>query len=545
MGMHRHGLLALALAVPLLASSEARACRVLEVELTPTDNLQIAIWLESADGVFVDTLFITDATGRRGIGNRPGILEFNSTFRWPYGRRESVLPVWAHRRGHTYPRIVFQDRLDSDLSHAFSKSSGERYFCRPLLTDEAAAAEKVVIDTGSCASPTEGPWTDKGMFDRATRAGDPDAGVSYYPPRSDLKYAAGTDHTDVQMYAMLNDLDAISRATPPGRAPFKATFTVPPDVPDGVYAIWVEVGKELDPNVDYRYPSPTLPIYGEYGEAYRGQPSILWKVPIVVDGGTAHAASALDYAGYGDPNGIDGRLREPDNTITTTTEGSGAQRLLIASAAEGMYRVRVTTQTSPDSVAPDPPGEMAAEIMSPTEARVTFVEPADPATGGPVNGYDVRLSVGEALTVDNFATTGKLLDARVAPVAPGNLQSIDVSGLTPQSHYWIGIRAHDMCLIGSTPTIVELVTPRAEGGEVSTCFIATAAFGSPMAAEVTLLRRFRDQVLRRQLVGEMLVESYYTFGPALAGVIRPSDTLRALVRAALEPVVARARKLIE
>src|SRR5262249_52403775 len=172
--------------------------------------------------------------------------------------------IWAHRRGVTYPRIVFQDRLDSDLSHAFSKSSSERYFCRPLLASEAARAEQTVMDTGSCASPTEGPWTDKGMFDKQKSASDPAAGVSLYPPRSDVKFTSGTDHPDVQMYALLNDLDAVSRATPPGGAPFQILVTVPTEVPDGAYTVWVEVGKEFDPNVNYRYPSPVLPIYGEY-----------------------------------------------------------------------------------------------------------------------------------------------------------------------------------------------------------------------------------------------------------------------------------------
>ena len=41
-------------------------------------------------------------------------MEFNSDFRWPYGRRESIFPVWAHRRGVTYPRVVFQDGFDRD-----------------------------------------------------------------------------------------------------------------------------------------------------------------------------------------------------------------------------------------------------------------------------------------------------------------------------------------------------------------------------------------------------------------------------------------------
>ena len=40
-----------------------------------------------------------------------------------------------------------------------------------------------------------------------------------------------------------------------------------------------------------------------------------------------------------------------------------------------------------------------------------------------------------------------------------------------------------------------------------------------MANDVQMLREFRDSALRQTLVGELLVEAYYTFGPAAAGVI--------------------------
>jgi hypothetical protein len=537
--MFRQGFVGLALAGSLLGWHDARACRVLDFQLTPTAGLQIAVWLEDADGSFVDTLFITQATGTYGLGNRPGIRDFNSDFKWPYGRRESVLPVWAHRRGVTYPKVVFQDDQDRDLSHAFTKSSTEPFFCRPLRIDESV--RKTSIDTGTCATVA---FTDKGRFERPEGPGAPDGGISYYPPRRDVKYEANVDSPDVQLYAMMNDLDAVSHATPPAGVGFDQSFTVPVTIPDGQYVVWVEVGKEFDQNDSYHYPAPVLSAYGDYGEPYRGQPSVVWKVPVTIDGSTAHAAVALDYAGYGDPDGMDGRLRPPDGTITATTEGSGAQRLLIASAAEGMYRVRVTAQPSQDSTAPQPPAEMSAAVTGPGSATLTFIEPADPTTGGAVTGYDVRLSTGTPLTADNFATIGRTLDLGITPVGPGNQQTVALANLAPQTHYWVGIRAHDTCLNGSAPTIVELVTPRPVGGDVAWCFVATAAFGSPMQAEVGLLRRFRDQILRRQVVGEMLVESYYTFGPALAGVIRPSDTLRALTRAALAPIVDRARPLV-
>jgi len=511
----------------VLSPSAADACRTAEIAFTPSADLQIVVWLEDAQGNFIDTLFITQATGIYGLGNRPGIMEFNSEFLWPYGRRESLFPVWAHRHGVTYPKLIFQDEQDRDLSHEFRRSSPEPFFCRPLITGEPA--QKRSVDTGTCATVA---YTDKGKFAK------PDAGVSFYPPRRDVSYTAGTDSPDVQMFATVNDLDAVSRATPPGGMLYQQSFSIPASVTDGNYVVFVEVGKEFDQNAAYNYPSPVLQAYGDYGDAYRGQPSVVWGVPIAIDG-QQHVATALDYDGYGDPDGVDGTLRVPDATISTGTEGSGAQRLLVTAGPSGMYRVQVTTVPSQDSGAPGAPTSMSVEPETAASAKISFLEPE-----GDVKGYDVRLSAGEPITADNFSSIGTLLSNDLQPAGAGTLQTVEVENLLPQTHYWIAIRAHGSCLNGGTPTVVDLVTPKLENGEVSACFIATAAFGSPMQAEVSLLRSFRDQILRRQALGEIFVETYYTFGPAIAGVIRPSDTLRAVTRAALEPVVERARSLV-
>ncbi|AMV70902.1 hypothetical protein JCM30471_27090 [Desulfuromonas carbonis] len=69
------------------------------------------------------------------------------------------------------------------------------------------------------------------------------------------------------------------------------------------------------------------------------------------------------------------------------------------------------------------------------------------------------------------------------------------------------------------------------------CFIATAAWGTPLATEIDSLRRFRDQVLLQYLLGQKFVSAYYRWSPPVAAVISRHDWLRAVVRFALQPLV--------
>lgn len=70
------------------------------------------------------------------------------------------------------------------------------------------------------------------------------------------------------------------------------------------------------------------------------------------------------------------------------------------------------------------------------------------------------------------------------------------------------------------------------------CFIATASYGTPLAAEIDILRNFRDTVLRSSVIGRAFITLYYRFSPSVADWISRSERRRKAFRILLvEPLV--------
>jgi hypothetical protein len=70
------------------------------------------------------------------------------------------------------------------------------------------------------------------------------------------------------------------------------------------------------------------------------------------------------------------------------------------------------------------------------------------------------------------------------------------------------------------------------------CFIATAAYGTPTAEQIDVLRDFRDTVLLKSIIGSQFIDLYYRFSPPVADFIAGNEILRTLVRELMiDPIV--------
>jgi Zn finger protein HypA/HybF involved in hydrogenase expression len=64
----------------------------------------------------------------------------------------------------------------------------------------------------------------------------------------------------------------------------------------------------------------------------------------------------------------------------------------------------------------------------------------------------------------------------------------------------------------------------------SVCFIATATYGSSIAPEVMVFRKYRDDVLLNSKLGRVFVTCYYTLSPPIASIISNNHLLKILTR---------------
>ena len=97
----------------------------------------------------------------------------------------------------------------------------------------------------------------------------------------------------------------------------------------------------------------------------------------------------------------------------------------------------------------------------------------------------------------------------------------------------------DVNSVTTTITMDSSCSVRADFRQTSSpCCTAAAAYGTPMAKEIGILREFRDEYLLPNPVGKTLAGFYYRISPPIAEFITEHPDLKPVVRAGLMPAVA-------
>ena len=632
--------------------------RLLEFQFTPTKRAQIAIWIEDAGGGFMDTVALTSSVALRGVGNRPGALQMNSGFRWPYGRREGILPVWGHRRANApgaepFPLVIFQDRTSEGFaSRTTVDASPDSYFC---LSFDQTTTTREALDAVTCASVFN---SDKGRFatDDDVRNGYAEPFVessgsenmrplgagSIYPPRRDVEGLGQFDHPDVGRFVqeargVMPNIDAVTMATPAEDVPRTIQYIAPREWEDGEYTAWIEVNIEGDYNDVYNdvtYPTPPQTEMWDiwtqtYGYPYRGQPSLAYAVPFTL-GPLVAEFETSEPAGYASLHGESGELIAIDSSITDDPDnapGSGADRL---HHTENDARFTVMLLATNLCSEPDPPAMCGQDCADDAGCGTGFIcaddgtctglcdaetEPSElsdfiaenhpnskwshvvgriqftvPQSARPLRQYKVRATkilVNSVVTeearaleittagkpiqgdrlhipVDSDCSGGVASEALCAPylanddgecdngfdvdadgdcLDAGDIIVVDTAFDAHETDYELEIAAVDLCQAQSNPVVAALKTTSIDFTTVPPCFVATAAYGSPLADEIWALRRFRDRYLMTNPAGRAFVDAYYSVGPHAADIIAEHPWMRTTTRVLLSPLVALGRHL--
>jgi C1A family cysteine protease len=188
---------------------------------------------------------------------------------------------------------------------------------------------------------------------------------------------------------------------------------------------------------------------------------------------------------------------------------------------------------------------------SPLTAQ-TNTRPGQPVNLWPSDGATTGLSVtlvGSAFVdADDDAHEASqwiIQNASGGIVYSGSFDAVNKTSFTVPSgvlqigtpYYWQVIYRDDRGVVSSASALTTFTAASPMPGSTGGCFIATTAFGSPMAGQVDILRQFRDRCLLTNHPGRTFVVWYYRNSPAAARFIQDKPFAKVATRAALYPLI--------
>jgi polyhydroxybutyrate depolymerase len=221
-----------------------------------------------------------------------------------------------------------------------------------------------------------------------------------------------------------------------------------------------------------------------------------------------------------------GEVTAPGEGSFFYAAGINATVVNLTATPYGKYRfVNWTGNVSTISNVTDPTTSITINSNTDYQITANFIQQCDLTTGSTSGG-----SVTTPGEVTHTYDVGTVVPLVATPASGYHF----VSWTGPVANTYIASTTINMNGNYSVTANFEETAPSGGGG----CFIATAAYGTPTAKQLDVLREFRDDVLLKSTVGSRLVDFYYRTSPPIADFISEHSVVRTLVRELLiDPIV--------
>jgi hypothetical protein len=190
------------------------------------------------------------------------------------------------------------------------------------------------------------------------------------------------------------------------------------------------------------------------------------------------------------------------------------------------------------AIAPRAPTSLIAEALPyPQGARLTWTDNSANETGFTIQRATDAAFTTELTTFSVGQNTAVFNDTTVLPNTTYyyRVKAINLVGDT--QIYATGATFPTKQADSAFSNTATVPTAAVGGTGGGGCFIATAAYGSSLEPHVVILRQFRDRFLLSNTIGKAFVKLYYTYSPPAADFIAKHETLKAMVRWILLPVI--------